>query len=160
MVMILAYIVSVAAINVAFSAAPELDLLWSGWVGFLFVLRDFVQRRLGHGVVLPMLIACLLTYVVTLVVVDPAAAAQVAFASTAAFAASELADWLVYSSAPISLANRVLLSSMVSTPIDTVVFGGIMDILYWDITVTAIASKMVGAVLVWWLLRRSEPATA
>ena len=49
MLFLLAYIASVVLINFAFSTAPHLDIIWSAWGGLVFVLRDMVQTRFGHG---------------------------------------------------------------------------------------------------------------
>ena len=37
--------------NFAFSAAPHLDIIWSAWGGLVFILRDMVQTRFGHGAI-------------------------------------------------------------------------------------------------------------
>ena len=56
-------------------------------VGLIFIVRDFAQRVVGHWVLAAMLVAGILSYFLA----DP----FVAYASVAAFAISELADWLV-----------------------------------------------------------------
>src|SRR4051812_26558679 len=97
------YIGSVVSINYAFSAAPQLDLLWSCWAGLIFILRDMVQTRFGHGSLLAMVTACLLSYWLA----DP----YVALASATAFAVSELIDWVVFTVTRRSLRDRLWLSS-------------------------------------------------
>ncbi len=49
---LIAYISSVVLINYAFSSAPHLDVIWSAWGGLVFILRDMVQTRYGHGALL------------------------------------------------------------------------------------------------------------
>ena len=49
MLFLIAYISSVVLINFAFSTAPHLDVIWSAWGGLVFILRDMVQTRFGHG---------------------------------------------------------------------------------------------------------------
>ena len=71
----------------------------------------------------------------------------------AAFAISELADWLVYSFTKRPFAQRILLSSVLATPIDTVVFLGIMGWLSAPAVLAMTASKLVGALIVWYLVR-------
>jgi uncharacterized PurR-regulated membrane protein YhhQ (DUF165 family) len=121
-------------------------------VGLIFIARDFAQRVIGHWVLVAMLIAAILSYFLA----DP----FVAFASVAAFAISELADWLVYSFTKRPFAQRILLSSVLATPIDTVVFLGIMGWLSAPSVLAMTASKMVGALIVWYLVRnRMEVAS-
>ena len=77
MLFLIAYISSVVLINFAFSAAPHLDIIWSAWGGLVFVLRDMVQTRFGHGAIVAMLMALVLSYVTS----DP----TIALASATAF---------------------------------------------------------------------------
>jgi len=89
MLFLIAYISSVVLINYAFSSAPHLDVIWSAWGGLVFILRDMVQTRFGHGALVAMLAALVLSYVTS----EPA----IALASATAFFVSELIDWLVFS---------------------------------------------------------------
>jgi uncharacterized membrane protein YraQ (UPF0718 family) len=82
MIFLIAYISSVVLINFAFSTAPHLDIIWSAWGGLVFVLRDMVQIRFGHGAIVAMLAALVLSYVTS----DP----SIALASATAFAVSEM----------------------------------------------------------------------
>lgn len=70
MLFLIAYISSVVLINFAFSTAPHLDVIWSAWGGLVFILRDMVQTRFGHGAIIAMLAALVLSYVTS----DPAIA--------------------------------------------------------------------------------------
>ncbi|MFQ5985352.1 MAG: VUT family protein, partial [Alphaproteobacteria bacterium] len=117
-------------------------------VGFIFVLRDFAQREIGHWVLLAMLAGAVLSYFM--------AGPDVALASLAAFAVSELVDWAVYSFTRRPLSQRILLSSVLGTPVDSAVFLGGIGLLSVAGTVTMTASKMLGALCVWWLIRRRE----
>jgi uncharacterized PurR-regulated membrane protein YhhQ (DUF165 family) len=111
-------------------------------------VRDFAQREIGHRVLFAMLIGAALSYVMA----DP----QVAIASTAAFLVSELADWLVYSLTKRPLSQRIIYSSVLSTPLDSAVF--LFGIGQFSIVgvLTMTASKLVGAFIVWWLMRKRE----
>ena len=80
MLFLVAYIASVVLINYAFSTAPHLDIIWSAWGGLVFVLRDMVQTRFGHGAIAAMLAALVLSYVTS----DP----SIALASATAFGCS------------------------------------------------------------------------
>lgn len=115
-------------------------------VGLVFVVRDFAQREVGHRVILAMLLAGGLSYVM--------ASPFVAVASVAAFLISEFADWGVYSFTGKKFHERVLLSSVIATPIDSVVFLAIIGHLSISGVVAMTASKLLGALVVWWMLKR------
>lgn len=151
------YIALIVAVNYGFSVAPLIKLpdgtMWppmSLAVGFIFVVRDFAQREVGHKVLLAMLAGAALSYLMA----NP----FVAVASAMAFLVSEAADWGVYSLTRRPLASRVLLSSLVSTPLDSAVFLWGIGHLSAVGVVTMTASKLVGALAVWWMLRRRAEA--
>ena len=155
----LLYVGLIILVNMGFSVVPLVDIpggeKWppmSLVVGFIFVARDFAQREIGHRVIIAMLIAAALSYVMA----DP----FVAMASLAAFLISEFADWAVYSFTGRSFRQRVLISSAVGTPVDSIVFLGIIGHLSVIGALAMTASKMLGALLVWWLIRRREAAAA
>ena len=155
----LLYVGLIVLVNMGFSVVPLVDIPGSEkWppmslvVGFIFVARDFAQREIGHRVIIAMLIAAALSYVMA----DP----FVAMASLAAFLISEFADWAVYSFTGRSFRQRVLISSAVGTPVDSIVFLGIIGHLSVIGALAMTASKMLGALLVWWLIRRREAAAA
>ncbi|PSS47447.1 VUT family protein [Pseudomonas sp. BBP2017] len=147
---LIAYISSVVLINYAFSSAPHLDVIWSAWGGLVFILRDMVQTRFGHGALVAMLVALVLSYVTS----EPA----IALASASAFAVSELIDWLVFSITKRPLHERLWLSSALSIPIDTFIFFGMIGALTPAVAGTALASKFAGVTAVWlimaWRLRK------
>jgi len=148
----LVYVVLIVAVNYGFSVVPLIPLLGEMWppmslvVGLIFVARDFAQREIGHKVILAMLFAGALSYVMA----DP----FIAVASVAAFLISEFADWCVYSFSKREFHERVLWSSVVGTPLDSVVFLGIIGHLSVTGVVLMTLSKMVGALVVWHMLRR------
>jgi uncharacterized PurR-regulated membrane protein YhhQ (DUF165 family) len=142
---LIAYIASVVLINYAFSAAPHLDVIWSAWGGLVFILRDMVQTRFGHGTVLAMLAALVLSYSTS----DPA----IALASATAFGLSELIDWLVFSITKRPLHDRLWLSSALSIPLDTLIFFGMIGALTPVVVGTALASKFAGVSVVWMAMR-------
>lgn len=153
------YIALIVTVNYAFTVIPLVRLpdgtMWPPvalLVGFVFVARDFAQREIGHKVLLAMLAGVALSYVMA----DP----FVATASAAAFLVSELIDWAVYSFIRRPLSQRVLLSSLFGAPVDSVVFLGGIGILSAAGAVAMTASKLFGAAIVWWLIRRRERTTA
>lgn len=144
MLFLISYISSVVLINFAFSAAPHLDVIWSAWGGLVFVLRDMVQTRFGHGAILAMLAALVLSYVTS----DP----TIALASATAFAVSECIDWLVFTITKRPLRDRLWLSSALSIPVDTFIFFGMIDALTTPVIVTAMVSKFAGVTAVWLIM--------
>jgi uncharacterized PurR-regulated membrane protein YhhQ (DUF165 family) len=155
------YIASIVLVNwlfVAVSPWPTMfgDLYLANLVvGFVFVLRDYGQRQVGHKILLATLIAGIITYFM----VDPA----IAVASITAFALSEMTDWAVYSFTKRPLQQRILLSSLVSVPLDTLAFQYLANYLTPAAFSTEVLSKALGVFLVWYLLKlRSEtrPAAA
>lgn len=82
--------------------------------GLVFVIRDFVQREMRQWVLIAMLLAlCWSTYYAWIVIV---------VASATAFFISEFFDWLLFTFTKLKLSQRILVSSAVAAPIDTVVF--------------------------------------
>jgi queuosine precursor transporter len=114
-------------------------------VGFVFVLRDYVQREIGHKVLLATLLAGLPVWYF--------AGPGLAIASLVAFTLSELTDWGVYSFTKRPLQSRILLSSMLSVPVDTFVFQHLAGYLTPAAFVTEVLSKAVGVAIVWYLLK-------
>ena len=118
-------------------------------VGLVFVARDFAQREIGHRVIVAMAIAAVLSYYMA----NP----YVAVASVVAFVISEGADWAIYSFTGRSFADRILISSVIATPLDSAVFLYMIGHISVVGVVLMTLSKMVGALIVWHLVRtRSE----
>jgi uncharacterized PurR-regulated membrane protein YhhQ (DUF165 family) len=151
------YILLIVAVNYGFSVSPLVRLpdgtMWppiSLVVGFIFVARDFAQREIGHKVLLAMLAGATVSYFM--------ASPMIAVASAAAFLVSELVDWAIYSFTRRPLSQRILYSSALGAPVDSLVFLSGVGLLSTAGVVAMTASKMVGALIVWWLVRRREPA--
>ncbi len=155
----LLYVALIVAVNFLFSVVPLVELPGgTQWppvallVGFVFVARDFAQREIGHKVLLAMLVGVVISYFMA----DP----FVAMASAAAFLISEMADWAVYTVTKRPLSERILYSSFLGAPIDSAVFLGMLGFASVPGVALMSASKLVGAFIVWWLVRRREVATA
>jgi uncharacterized PurR-regulated membrane protein YhhQ (DUF165 family) len=140
MIWVLGYIGSIVLVNVLFAHAPEYSAVWALIVGLIFVVRDFAQRAVGHWILAAMALAVALSHFMA----DP----FVAVASVCAFAVAELVDWAVYSISKRQMAERVLISSAVSAPADTLIFLGMVGILTPELFALQVASKMAGALLV------------
>ena len=83
-------------------------------IGLTFSARDFVQQRYGKfGCWGWMLVASLLTLAFN---------QQLALASVSAFCIAELCDWVIYTRTKGSLEKRLVLSNLISTPLDSLVF--------------------------------------
>jgi uncharacterized PurR-regulated membrane protein YhhQ (DUF165 family) len=146
--MVFFYIATVVLANLGFSYIPMIPLPggemfapMSLLVGFIFVLRDFAQKAIGHKIFIAMFVGVAVSYLLA----DP----FVAIASATAFAISEVIDWAVYSFSNRSLKDRILLSSAISVPIDSVVFMLMVGFFTWYGFAIMVASKMLGAYLVW-----------
>lgn len=154
------YVVLIPLVNWSFAHVPTLAIagggLWSPMAivtGLILVFRDFAQREVGHYIFIPLLIGLAISYAM--------APAAIALASSAAFAISELVDWAIYSFTKKPLSKRVLISSAASAPLDTAIFwyGASMvepGVFHWATLITAIASKMVGALVVYAILKHRE----
>jgi len=106
----------------------------------------------------------------------------IALASGIAFAVSEMVDWALYTFTKYRLSTRILLSSALAAPIDTSIFlygadlalqinggkelaygfmnipiadGNMLHLANW---IVFIIGKMVGAVVVSYMIRRQEDA--
>jgi len=163
--MTLVYVALIPFINWSFTWAPLWEVL-PGWAfnpvtivtGLVLVVRDFAQREVGHYVLIAMAIALILTAM--------AAGPELALASGGAFAIAELVDWALFTFTKYKLSTRVLLSSAIAAPLDTTIFlyGAeiIRDGMLTGPNITmSIIGKMVGAVVIWWFVRkRFEKSTA
>lgn len=144
---VLAYIASVVVLNIGFSYVPLIETPFGMLspmallAGAVFVLRDFAQRKAGHNVLYAMVIATVFSYVLA----DP----YVATVSAIAFAVSEIADYLIYSLTRKPFHQRILISSFISTPVDTAVF--LLGIEHFTVGTffLMVASKLIAAFVVW-----------
>ncbi len=148
------YVVSIVVVNWMFTAiapwsTPLGDLYLANIVvGFVFVLRDYAQREIGHSI----LFATALAGVLTWFMVDPA----IALASVTAFILSESTDWAIYSFTRRPISQRILLSSIIALPVDTLAFQYLAGYLTPAAFVTEVLSKAVGVLIVWYLLRMRD----
>ena len=149
-----AYIIAIVVVNWFFVVVPPLatpfgDLyLATLVVGAVFVLRDYAQREVGHKVLLATLAAGIITWFMT----TPA----LAVASITAFAISEMADWAVFSFTGRPLQKRILISSLISVPLDSLAFLYLSGYLAPLSFTTETLSKVVGVAIVWMLLKLRE----
>lgn len=155
MISALAYITLIAGVNWAFAVIPLVELpggdLWSPAaliVGFVFVVRDFAQRAIGHKVLLAMLAGCAISWWM--------ATPALALASAGAFAIGELADWSLYTFTKKPFSKRILYSSLLGAPLDSIFFLSFIGIASPVSIGIMSASKLLGAFAVFLLVRRRE----
>tara|TARA_R100001594_G_scaffold98341_1_gene132756 strand:- start:119 stop:583 length:465 start_codon:yes stop_codon:yes gene_type:complete len=146
------YIILIVLVNWGFTVVPLIPILGEMFppmslaVGLIFVLRDFAQREIGHKVIGVMLVGGLLSWFMA----DP----FVAVASVTAFLISESADWGIYTWTKKPFAQRILISSIVSTPIDSAVFLAMIGHFSILAVVLMTISKMIGALIVWKIVHK------
>lgn len=152
---LLVYIALIAGANWIYEVTPLVTLpggdLWSPvdlMVGFVFVVRDFAQRRVGHHVLWAMLAGIVLSWLM----VSP----ELALASAAAFAIGELADWAIFSVTGKPFSQRILISSLLGAPLDSLVFLTMVGLASPVGMAAQIVSKLLGAFLVFYLVTRRE----
>jgi uncharacterized PurR-regulated membrane protein YhhQ (DUF165 family) len=157
----LGYVALIPFVNWSFTWAPN----WTLWgevsfnpvtiaTGLVLVFRDFAQRQVGHWVLVLMGVALLLSVWL--------AGPEIALASGAAFAISELVDWALFTFTRFRLSTRILLSSLIAAPLDTTVFlygaefvrAGSLTVANW---LASAIGKLSGAVVVAAVVRQTEP---
>lgn len=155
MLTVFLYIALIAGVNSAFAVIPPLQLpggdLWSPValiVGFVFVVRDYAQRRVGHHILWAMLAGIAISWWM--------ASPQLALASAAAFAIGELADWALYTFTKKPFSQRILLSSCLGAPLDSLVFLTMIGIASPVSVGIMSLSKLFGAMVVFMLVRKRE----
>ena len=150
----IAYIASIALINIGFVYVPLIpfyDTMYppmSIVVGLIFILRDFAQKEIGHRVFIAMLIGAFLSYIMA----NP----YIAVASLVAFLVSETVDWGVYTFTGKPLHQRILISSLLSTPVDSAIFLLMIGNFSLLATTTMFASKMLAALIIWYYLGKKD----
>lgn len=125
--------------------------------GMVLVVRDFAQREIGNKVLLAMLVGLALATLTGWF--------QIVLASGAAFLISELIDWLVFTFNKRPLSQRILISSAISAPVDQIAFTYLASLVVPGMfavgtIIFGIIAKMIGAVIVSYLIARRERAAA
>jgi len=120
-------------------------------IGLTFSARDFVQQRHGNfGCWIWMLMASLVTFAFN---------QQLALASVCAFFVAEFIDWAIFTRTRGGLEKRLLLSNLVSTPLDSLVFVLIAFGPFWPIIWGQTIIKMVSSMLVLPLIKNGRIRT-
>ena len=148
----ISYIVFIVIVNYLFSYLPLIsffhemitpaDIL----VGAIYIFRDFAQREIQHKVIIAMLVGALLSYLMS--------SKEVATASLVAFMIGETLDWLIFTFTKKPLSQRLIWSSLLSTPIDSYVFLFLINRVLWvEFSVMTLA-KFFGVFIVWLMWKR------
>lgn len=158
------YLISILTVTIGFKYYPMLitigdGIQLSGWsilVGTWFVLRDFSQRELGHYVFIPMVIGVMIASLLS-----PA----LGIAAILASSASEFMDWLVYTVTKRPFHQRIIISSLVAAPVDTLIFFSAFDyfqvipgvtIFNWGTVALGILSKLAAALFIYWYYKHTK----
>ena len=115
-------------------------------IGLTFSARDFVQQRYGQfGCWAWILVASLITLLFN---------RSLALASLCAFFIAEFTDWLIYTYARGGFSKRLLLSNLISTPLDSLVFVLLAFGPAWPAIWGQTIIKLLSSLLVLPLLKR------
>ena len=120
-------------------------------IGLTFSARDFVQRKYGKWKTwLWMLTATAITVLFNW---------KIAFASGLAFFVSEAIDWLIYTITDRPFSQRIFLSNLIGTPVDSIVFvclafGWVWPAI-WGQTLIKFASSLIVIPIIWRLNAKS-----
>lgn len=150
------YLLAIVAINFGFAHTVPIDTPlgplppMAFFVGVVFVLRDYVQRSIGHKVLLFMTAGCILSFFTSSPII--------ATASAAAFVAAAVADWGIYTIVPGAFRHKVLYSSVIGVLVDTLVFLPMIGMFSWAAVTVMYMSKMVAALLVffWYTFKKDD----
>lgn len=158
------YVLLIPLVNWGFEHIPTIPLPGGGnWApmaivtGLVLVFRDFAQREVQHYIILPLLIGLGLSYVM--------APPEIALASGIAFAASEMIDYLIYTVSNRPFSGRVMISTAISSPVDSFLFLILAEVAIPGIfnvftLATSVLSKLAGAYVVYRILKRKEKKRA
>lgn len=156
----LIYIILIPLINWSYAHVPNIPLPDGGaWpplaivTGLILVVRDFAQREIKHYIWLALFIAALLSFITSSKIV--------ATASTIAFVLSEIVDWALFTFSKRPLSQRILISSLLSAPVDTILFWYLVSQEHQGVfqpltLITAILSKLLGAYIVYLIVKKKE----
>lgn len=148
------YLLYIVLLNTVFSYVPNFNLghyslSWADFlVGIIYVMRDLAQRENKHLVLVAMLVACFISYLF--------AEKQAAFASVAAFIVGESIDWSIFTFTKKTLSQRILISSLVSCPADSIVNLYLLNMLDIANLTAMMIMKLLGVFCLWYYWKRKE----
>lgn len=151
---IIGYLALIVFVNLGFSYLPMVPTVLGDvpamafFVGGVFVLRDYAQRAAGHHVLWAMVLGCIISYAFG----DP----HVVYASVAAFAISELADYLLFTITKKPFYKRVLISSVIAVPLDSIVFLWLIGVVNPAAMFAMTLSKLAASIILYLIYEYKE----
>jgi queuosine precursor transporter len=148
----LSYISCIVLLNCLFVKLPGVSAFGQAFspadavVGIIYIVRDFAQREIKHYIFLAMLIGSVISYLLA----DPV----IALASVSAFISGEVCDWGIFTFTKKPLSKRLILSSIISSPIDSVIFLYVANRLHVLSFCIMTLGKITGVMLLWLLWRQ------
>lgn len=148
------YLLMICLVNCSFAYLPTYSVWGSTFsmgdiiVGVIYILRDFAQREIGGKVFYVMVVGCILSYAL--------ADRQIAVASICSFMVGETIDWFFYTYTKKPLSQRLLSSSMLSIPVDTVIFLYLINQLTIASFFVMTLAKAIGILFIWQLWHRRQ----
>ncbi len=156
------YLVVLIFLLLAFKEFPLLFEISSGvmftpWTivsGLVYVLRDFSQREINHWVWLPMLTGVAISWYLS---------PEYGIAVIMGGLLGAFSDWLIYTFVKKPFHERILLSAMVSGPMDTIGFFLSFDMLHvmpgvsifnWPTVIIGSLSKIVAGITLYYYYRK------
>lgn len=141
------------------------------WIGLTFSARDFVQRHWGDFKVWWFMgISTLITALLGFILPNhlPVSAGTVALASATAFIVAEAIDWVVYTVFKLDIVYRIAGSNLLSTPVDSIIFVGMVfgnysflqPPVYGQAIVKYLSGLLVIPIILWNRKRIQESMTA
>jgi hypothetical protein len=127
-----------------------LVLVVAGWRGVC--AQGCGPAQLGHITLMLTLVGALIYWRL--------GAPEVALASATAFLVSETIDWLVYSLSKRPFADRVMLSTAISAPVDALIFLNIAHIFSSLLFGINVAAKLTASLIIYLLLKGHRRASA
>lgn len=141
------YIAFIVLLNTMLVYCPTISIFShpispaDAFVGCIYLVRDFAQREIKHYVFIAMMIGAGLSFFL--------ASHGIAIASISAFIVGEMIDWAVYTFTKRPLSQRLIYSALLSAPVDTVIFLGVIHRLNWPGFSVMTIGKILGVILLW-----------
>jgi len=122
-------------------------------IGFTFTARDLVQRRFGKW-------GCWL-WMFAAAGISALFSPTLALASLGAFVIAEGLDWMVFTATPLSFRGRAIVSNLVGTPLDSIVFVSLAFGPAWDAMWGQTLIKLTSSLLIVFFVKNAmSPAFA
>jgi len=110
------------------------------FIGLTFSFRDFAQRRWGKKAVwIWMIIATGITLLLNI---------KIALASVSAFLIAETIDWALFSFSGLTFKRRIVVSNLISTPVDSAVFVTLAFGWFWPAIWGQAVIKLISSFIV------------